>query len=488
MSYLKWQNQEFLDTFLSPNLIKDREGLKPLLYYNAAKNTSLALPEKYLSALSKLHKFSRLLELPESAEREYFGCIVYAKPENFEYLSKLAGYSASKVPNLNDYYFNILKFNYLGEPRAVDCVPYALVSQKILNDEIKTEFYRYIHNKYGIVTEFVPVIRIINGKKQQFFEINFNLSPYYPEFNKENRDKIDKELYLSVLRKFHDFKEVRLLLADGQDFFSNQKNVEYVLSIMKTDSKVKFNKLLVEYAKYCGITNKVDGVLQNNAQIENICGTGYNWYDWYTDVIERDGKHRTSLVYIDTRENKYDLDLFQVVKQYFRESKLKIADFETPRRAYSVKGVMIPTASEFEFARLMPFINKKWQTLEMLDNGEHIRYVNYYGELRDCSRTPFVLLERQGRKAEIDELIKDLNDRYNYDFKFNPINRTIQGQPRQVAELSLDWYANADFNDGFISNFDKTIPILKNLEQQTALGCEKKDIKYYPIFANGQLK
>lgn len=188
------------------------------------------------------------------------------------------------------------------------------------------------------------------------------------------------------------------------------------------------------------------------------------------------------------RKNKQSIDIFNVIKQYFKDSKINTAEIIQGGVPFVATGVAVSRQNELEFARVLPFLNKYWQTLGVLDNVKKLKYLNYYGEYYDCSRTPFALLKGQDKTYDIEQLASELNERYNYDIKSQPIERVINGERQKVAELSLDWYANRDFENGFLSSFDKTIPILKNIEFIAACSCDNNDIKYYPIYPNGQLK
>ena len=486
---LSVNNQQFLSTYVFDSLLKEKDGYLPILYYNSCRFGNFEiLPESYFASLRDIKKSSRLIEMPENFKRDYFGCVVYAKQEDFAYLNEIAGYSASKVEGLRYYnnIFNICKFNAYGESRPIDLIPFALIKKENFNEDRFSLFSRMIRRGLDISTYCIPVTRVINGEKNDFIEINFDLSNYYDAFCKDTRTKLFKEIYNALLNEYQNYNEIVLLRADGTDFFIDEKNVQNITKQLQSKSGNYAKNKMFQYAVQKGIVqlNCQGENLENIKQIEVPCENNLEWYKSF----KVDEKYRIMLSYLNNSKNKQNISVYNIVKQYYKDSKLNITEIKQADKTILVNDICVSRQYELEFARVLPLIYKYCQTLKVLDEVEDLNYINYYGEYRDCSRTPFMLMNSQDKTAEIRQLTKELNKRYNYDFKILPINRIIQDQPQQVIELSLDWYANTDFNNGFISNFDKTIPILANLEKQAAINCEKKDIIYYPIYANGQLK
>ena len=502
-TYLRSQFEEIVSNYTDEGLIKERAGLKPFLYYNGPRNLkSEFLPEFYAVRDISFKKTSHLIELPEFVKSSYYSCVVYVSPENLPNLLERIGYSidvANKLREKENYY-NIFKLNHYGERRNVHDVSFALIENNVYSESELQEVLKFFEKNYNISAKYIPVIRVVEGKRREFLELNFDLSNFYFTFENSDFEKFKNILYSRIISVFPDFEKLTLVQADGQDIALSKSFSKTVYSVKNKDVINDYERLLLDYVQLKGIEcvplsiQEIDMICAKQNKLDTITHqpstktiSGYNFLEKAEYLTVDDEYYRTMLYYLYKGPKRKGLTIEDYIGKKF-DSSINRVLIRTCEGNYSKISIAINRNQEHEFALKLPLMCDFWSRAGVDKNNQNILYRNYYGELRDPHYTPFALIKDDYDSAEVLELLKELTDRYNFSYTAFPTKRTIQGNIEEFSEINVNWFANSDTAKMYLSNFDNAIPLLSNLDSISRAKCVQNEVEYYPVYANGQLK
>lgn len=479
--------EEIVCNYVDEGLLKERFGMKPVLYYNGPRISRLEfLPEFYAVYNRPSKKTSHQFEVHDKVKQDYFACMVYVNSDDLNKVLETIGYSTERARRLRntDNIYNIFKLNYYGEQRNVDLVPFALVQKDtVLENVLETALDR-ISLENDMQVTCIPVIRETDEGKTTFLELNADISRLYHDFETINFEKIKRQLYLSTLLAFPTSAHIILLQADGTDLSKSRDFQRAIDSYLRKPFPSKYEKSMMSYANVEPTNN---GTSPKSKAFQKALANAYDYPTAVSKVTIDDREYRTMLYYMDKRRSKAGVSIESNIQKKFNTKVTRAPVCETGQ-VYQEVGIAVKYQDSIEFANKLPWMHLFWRNLGLDKNADYLYYRNYYNELCDPKQTPFMLVRKDYDSVEMAQLLQSLKQKYNFNYKVHRVDRVVKGDLGKFTEISLRWFADDTNARSYFASFENSLPILKNIEEATKEKCEQNGVEYYPIYANGQLK
>ena len=499
-NYFRSQFEDIVNNYIDTDLIKEYTELKPLLYYNGPRNTRTAfLPEYYALNNSTIpyKKTSHPIDLPDFVKSPYYGCMIYASPEHLSNLLEILGYSTDVAYKLRkkENYYNIFKLNHYGESRDVHDVSFALIEKNAYSGSELKEALNIFEEKHNILGKYIPVIREINGEKLEFLELNFNFSNLYEDFQNLKFDEFKKSIYSSIMQVFPDFEKITLIQADGQSI-AHSKHISkdlYFAKLKNTFSQSE--QLLLDYFQSKELeciplsTQEIEAInvmYNNSINKTSPSRRRYALDDFDYKTIDNE-YYRTMLYFLYKGPKRKGQTIESYVSNKF-DASISHVRLKTPEGFCDKISVAVNRNQDHEFAAKLPIMCDFWTRSGIDKHNQNILYRNYYGEFRNPCHTPFALIKKDYTSIEINELLKELTERYNFSYFANPTKREINGNMEEFSEINIAWFANSNLAKIYLQSFENMEPILNELNTISRDKCIEYELDYYPTYANGQIK
>lgn len=497
--YFNRCNAEYMETYIDQSLIKQKDDFYPVIYYIIPR-ANYDFPETKAITGLETRKSSRLVELPNKSDSGYYACVVYARKNDFAKINSLFGYSLYQITKItaNPEIYNANKFNYYGEMRKPDETPVFLVNAACCNESEIREYLKKMEKTHDINASYYKVLRNMDGQPQEYYEINCDMSKFYNlDYMRMRHEKLYylRPIMYDALCNF-DGKNICLVQFDGQDLCKIDRYKDKIQDFINKKSQNQFftdqTAKFVDYfiSKGFAIDYTIPEIMQaprTYKKNESISPTSLENQVELTRFD--DDVYRTVLFYLDKQKKRYGLDIRNNISADFPDNKMKLAltACEKDKPIYA-KGISINRKDDENFAATMPLYYRRWGKIGLLKGIEYIKYLNIHNELCDCSQTPFALVQTENTN-EVDNLLNELSERYNFKFQSKPVVRTVDDEAKKCYELSLDWFSNNAINYIKLEDFrQQTAPILQDIKSHVKDYSAENELEQHYVYANGAIK